>query len=61
MVVTPVTDIRCCRRVHAQYKELLRTQETKTSLLKAAHGIDQQRALAVSCTFIASMSHSCMQ
>eukprot|EP00892_Ulva_mutabilis_P012609 jgi/Ulvmu1/9720/UM055_0058.1 len=32
-------------KVHAQYKELLRVQQVKTLLLKAAHGVDQQRAL----------------
>ena len=33
--------------MHGRYKELLQVQGVKASLLKAAHGIDQQRALAV--------------
>lgn len=37
----------CCRKVHGRYKELLQVQGVKVSLLKAAHGIDQQRAVAV--------------
>lgn len=36
-----------CRKVHARYKELLQVKELKASLLTAAHGVDQQRALAV--------------
>lgn len=46
-VSAALTQGQWCRKVHARYKELLQVKELKASLLTAAHGVDQQRALAV--------------